>query len=303
MPPFDNQSYVLITAAHNEAAYIRHTLDSVARQSVLPQKWVIVSDRSTDGTDEIVQEFASSHPFVELVRVGGPTGRNFGAKVRAISAGYQRLDPALPYRFVGILDADVELGPTYYSSVLEKFEQTPGLGLAGGFVNDKTRRGEFKNRRSNSQSSVCGSVQVFRRECYEAIGGLLPLKYGGEDWAAEIMTRMRGWTVQAFPQLKVFQHRPTGTAVSLMGYRFQQGKMDFCLGSLTSFEIVKCLKRFPEPPLVLGALIRMAGFGWACLTFDPRQLPQEAICYLRQEQHQRLRKTLKFGGSAVRTDI
>ena len=41
----------------------------------------------------------------------------------------------------------------------------------------------------------------------------------------------------------------------------------------------------------------MAGFGWACLTFDPRQLPQEAICYLRQEQHQRLRKTLKFGGS------
>ncbi|HEY1263452.1 MAG TPA: glycosyltransferase family 2 protein [Terriglobales bacterium] len=302
MAPVD-RTYVLITAAHNEAGYIRHTLASVAKQSLLPEKWIIVSDRSSDGTDEIVREFAASHPFVELLRVEGGEGRSFGAKVRAISAGYERLGAGLSYRYLGILDADVELGPDYYRKVFERLEQSPELGLAGGFVNDRTRRGEFQNRRSNSESSVCGSIQVFRRECWERIGGLLPLKYGGEDWAAEIMARMHGWNVQAFPDLKVYQHRPTGTAVSLMGYRFQQGKMDSCVGSLPAFELIKCLKRLPERPLVIGALLRIAGYVLARAALLPRELPPDAITYLRNEQSQRLRQTLGMGTSGAQTNL
>ena len=49
-----NLSYVLITPARNEEVNIEKTILSVIAQTILPEKWVIVSDGSTDRTDEIV---------------------------------------------------------------------------------------------------------------------------------------------------------------------------------------------------------------------------------------------------------
>ena len=56
-------SYVLITPARNEAAFIEQTIESVVAQTARPAKWVIVSDGSTDGTDEIVGRYATSRIF------------------------------------------------------------------------------------------------------------------------------------------------------------------------------------------------------------------------------------------------
>ena len=60
--------YVLITPARNEAQFIELTIKSVMAQTVLPLKWIIVSDGSTDGTDDIVRKYVADHPWVELVR-------------------------------------------------------------------------------------------------------------------------------------------------------------------------------------------------------------------------------------------
>ena len=38
-------TYVLVTAARNEEALIEQTIQSVIAETVLPRKWVIVSDR------------------------------------------------------------------------------------------------------------------------------------------------------------------------------------------------------------------------------------------------------------------
>jgi biofilm PGA synthesis N-glycosyltransferase PgaC len=54
-------TYALITPARNEARFIRQTIDSVAAQTIRPIKWVIVSDGSTDGTDDIVQRAMQEH--------------------------------------------------------------------------------------------------------------------------------------------------------------------------------------------------------------------------------------------------
>ena len=56
-------NYVLITPARNEAAFIEQTIESVVAQTARPAKWVIVSDGSTDGTDEIVGRYATSRIF------------------------------------------------------------------------------------------------------------------------------------------------------------------------------------------------------------------------------------------------
>src|SRR3974390_2336269 len=79
--------YVLVTAARNEEKYIEQTLRSVTSQTVKPVKWVIMSDGSTDRTDEIVSEYAKDYPFVHLSRITEDHPRNFAAQVLAINAG------------------------------------------------------------------------------------------------------------------------------------------------------------------------------------------------------------------------
>jgi len=77
------RSYVLITPARNEADFIEKTIQSVTAQSVLPRKWVIVSDGSTDGTDEIVQRYAAQFSWMELVSMPARRERHFAGKVHA----------------------------------------------------------------------------------------------------------------------------------------------------------------------------------------------------------------------------
>ena len=79
--------YVLITPAHNEGKFIEKTIQSVVSQTILPLKWVIVSDGSTDNTDEIIKKYLDQNPWIELLHLSRERERNFAAKVDAFNAG------------------------------------------------------------------------------------------------------------------------------------------------------------------------------------------------------------------------
>jgi poly-beta-1,6-N-acetyl-D-glucosamine synthase len=288
-----NDAYVIITAAHNEEQYIENTINSVVSQDIQPFKWIIASDASTDRTEEIVQKYATVHTFIELLRLDGSHQGNFSSKVEAIRTAYARL-AGEQFQFIGILDADISMGPTYFGELLNIFQRDSHLGLAGGSIYEE-KRGAFRNRRGNRVRSVAGAVQMFRRECYEAIGGLRSLRYGGEDWCAEVCAQMHGWSIRTIPKLKVFHHRPTGAANNLVFRWFQQGRMDFSLGSLPIFEIVKCFARFAAKPIVLGGLARLAGFVWSYCIGQDRLVSEEFVRCLRAEQRRRLIPALRTG--------
>src|SRR5216110_2896586 len=78
--------YVLITPACNEEKLIEKTLQSVVKQTVLPVKWVIVNDGSTDATASIVSRYVEKHDWIKLVSLPKRKGRNFAAKVHAFNA-------------------------------------------------------------------------------------------------------------------------------------------------------------------------------------------------------------------------
>src|SRR4051794_6754931 len=125
------QSYVLITPAKNEEGFIQRTLDSVVAQSILPREWVVVSDGSTDKTDEIVKAYSEKYPFVRLLRLENAGKRNFSAKVGAFRAGMATLTTR-DYQFIGNLDADVSFAPDYFARLLQRFALRERLGLSGG---------------------------------------------------------------------------------------------------------------------------------------------------------------------------
>jgi len=281
-----NTDYVLITPARNEAVFIAKTIESVIAQTLLPQKWVIVSDGSTDGTDEIVAKYLDQHAWMKLLRLDRDGARDFGRKVFAIRAGHQQLTD-IPYVFLGNLDADVSFGPNYFATLLDKFHQNPRLGIAGGVTFD------FYNgrphRRHASVDSVGGAVQLFRRECYEAIGGYLPLRCGSEDAVAIHMARWKGWETRSFPELAVMHHRKTGTAgQSIWRTRFHQGTTQYAMGWTPSFILLRALYRSIERPYVFGALTRTIGYLWAGIRRHERVLSPELLRFIRDEQRGKL---------------
>jgi poly-beta-1,6-N-acetyl-D-glucosamine synthase len=283
--------YVLITPARNEANFIRRTIEAVAAQSVLPKQWVIVSDDSTDDTDSIVRGLASKHPFITFVRRSGESTWSYGSKVRAIWAGIDALS-VKNYDFIGILDADVTFERNYYESVLSEFDRNPKLGIAGGFVLELGERPFVPPH--HFTRCVRGAIQLFRRECYERVGGLRPFRHGGEDTAALEIALILGWEVRTLPHLFVRHHRRAGTATKgILAARFREGREDHNLGYHVLYELGKCLRRIPEKPYLAGSMSRLAGYLWSSVTREQLEMPGEFVARLRSQQLRRLLRRLE----------
>jgi hypothetical protein len=281
-------SYVLVTAAYNEGSFIENTIRSVISQEVPPLRWVIVSDGSTDDTDEIVKRYAVQHGFIELCRITEDHPRNFAAQVNAINAGIAQLGDTV-YEFIGNMDADVTIEPSYFRLLLEKFRRDAELGLGGGMIYEQDGDGKFKSRKTNSRTSVAHACQLFRKGCFASVGAkYIPLPYGGPDTYAETMARMKGWHVESFEELAVYHHRPTGSAGGLLRSCFRQGKMDYSLGALPLFEILKLVSRVCVKPYLVGSVVRFAGFMDSYSRREQRAVPNEFMNYLRKEQRHRV---------------
>jgi biofilm PGA synthesis N-glycosyltransferase PgaC len=288
-----NKQYVLLTAAKDEAAFIGDVIASVLRQSIQPAAWFIIDDGSSDQTASIVERIASEHPFIHLQSTNGRGGRNFGSKDKAIMAAY-RLAESLEFGFVGVLDADTTLEQEdYYESILEEFDRNPRLGLAGGFVYER-QRGEWEIRPDNSEDSVPGTGAIFRRSCFDQIGGYTPLSYGGSDWLVQLDAKMAGWETVTLPNLHIFHYRPTSSAGGIWRGMFRRGLMDASFGSDPLFQFFKCGRRALTRPV--GSLVHFSGYLWWNLVGREPLINAEKVAFLRKEQRAKLQKwTTRFG--------
>lgn len=280
--------YVLVTPARNEAKFIELTLQSVAAQTVTPVKWVIVSDGSTDGTDEIVSRYAARYAWIELLRMPERQERHFAGKVLAFNAGYARLKD-VPHDVICSLDADISFDESYFEFLLGKLVSDPALGLVGTPFLDSQK--ETYDYRFVSIEHVSGACQVFRRECFEEIGGYVPVKGGGIDHIAVLTARLKGWKTRTFPEKACTHHRDMGTAQrgSVMA-RFRFGMQDYALGGHPLWEVFRTFYQMTQRPFVLGGFMVGSGYFWAMVTRRPRPISDELVAFRRREQMQRLKK-------------
>ena len=281
--------YVLITPARNEADFIELTLKSVVAQTVRPLRWVIVSDGSTDATDEIVSRHATQNPWIELVRMPERKERHFGGKANAFNTGYAKVKN-LPFQIVGNLDADVSFESDYFEFLLKKFPDNPRLGVAG----TPFREGSFQyDYRFTSVEHVSGQIQLFRRECFEGIGGYLPMKAGGVDLMAVITARMKGWQTRTFLEKSYEHHRTMSSAKhSTLGIAFDFGRTDYLLGCGPVWEVSRSIYNMTRPPLVVGGILNLAGYFWAMATRADRVVSPDVIRFRKAEHMRRLREFL-----------
>lgn len=285
--------YLLITPARDEEEYIEKTIQAVISQTILPIKWVIVSDGSIDRTDEIVNNYTNQHGFIQLVRATSHKQRTFSSKVHAFKTGYEHLN-GIEYDFIGMLDADVSFEPDYYERVLEKFRQNQKLGIAGGIRSDWCN-GKFE-KASCAKNSVGGPYQLFRRKCFEEIGGFIPIPGGGEDAVAESMARMLGWEVESFDEMQVYHYRRTGTATcNAWNVHFRDGKKCYLLGYHPLFQIARSVFRCKDKPYLLRGTLLLFGYLVASIRRYKKPVSDEFVKNLRKEQMTRLKSLVLYG--------
>jgi glycosyltransferase involved in cell wall biosynthesis len=285
-------SYVLVTPARNEAAFIERTLESVVRQTVLPLRWVIVNDGSTDATGSIVRSYAERYPFIELVERPQRKERDFAAKVHSFNAGYERVKD-LTFDVVGNLDGDVSFEADHIEFLLKQFAADPLLGVAGTPFKEE---GYSSDQHSfEGHAHVAGQVQLFRRQCFEEIGGYVPNKAGGIDWMAVTTARMRGWTTRSFRDRSFFHHRHLGTAErGRLASAFSYGEKDYYLGGSPIWEVFRVgFQMVSNKPYVLKGLCIGLGFAWATVRRTPRPVSEELMRFHRAEQLTKLKAILR----------
>jgi biofilm PGA synthesis N-glycosyltransferase PgaC len=280
--------YVLISPSRNEARFIECTLQSVISQTVLPLKWVIVNDGSTDDTATIVARYTERYAWIELVNRPARKERHFAGKVHAFNAGLDRVSQ-LPFDIIGNLDTDVTLDKDHFEFLLSKFDDDSRLGVAGTVFIEP----DGYNSGTDSfegQTYVSGQCQLFRRQCFEEIGGYVPSKAGGVDWMAVTTARMRGWKTRSFREKSFLHHRPLGTAESgVIGSNFAYGKKDYLLGGHPLWQMFRCTYRMTKRPYVVGGVALFAGYCTALLRRVDRPVSPELLRFHRREQMLKLK--------------
>jgi glycosyltransferase involved in cell wall biosynthesis len=293
-------SYILMTAAHNEARFLPDTIASVLAQTVRPRAWIIVSDSSTDATDQVAAAAAEAHGFIRFLRFENPLPRSphpMGGtswkKVSALRAGLAALGDLYAdrggYDYIGNLDADVTFPPGYYATLMERMQASPDLGIAGGFIYNASEGREWPY--FANPEVVGGPSQFFRRAAWEQIGGYVP--WGQDDAIAQMMARMHGWRVRSFADLRVLHHKTAKekSRNPLRG-KFHAGRMERAMGYHPLYAAAKCLGNLPKQPVVLGSLAQFWGYTWAAWKNIRTELPADVVAFNRRQQLLNLRNRL-----------
>ena len=278
---------MLITPARDEAQFIELTLKSVVAQTARPVKWVIVSDGSTDGTDDIVSRYAADHPWIELVRMPERSERHFAGKVHAFNAGYAKVT-SLDYEVIGNLDADVSFEPGHFEFLVSRFVQDPRLGVVGGPFREGTLQYDY---RFSNIENVWGGCQLFRKKCFEDIGGYQPIKGGSIDHVAVVSARMKGWKTRTFTESVCLHHRQMGTAQhSSLAAKRRLGAKDYAVGNHPVWEVFRMFYQMKQKPRILGGLALGWGYAWSLLRRTKRPVSNDLVAFTHREQMQRLKR-------------
>jgi hypothetical protein len=280
--------YVIVTAARNERDYIAQTFTSVVNQTVLPERWIVVDDGSTDDTAAIVESFAARHPFIQLVRRPARRERTFAGKAHAVNAALELMGDVTAEVMCN-LDADVSFEPDYMAFLLQKFAEDPQLGVAG---TPFTQVGDYDSTRDSFEGDnyVAGPCQLFRRRCFAEIGGYVPNPAGGVDWIAVMTARMKGWRVRSFSEKRFHHHRSMGTAErGEVAALFSYGEKDYYLGGSPVWQAFRVTYRLAKPPYIVGGLALAAGYAWAAVRRVKRPVSAELMRFHRWDQMRKLK--------------
>jgi poly-beta-1,6-N-acetyl-D-glucosamine synthase len=276
--------YAVISPVKDEAAFIEATICSMIAQTQWPVVWIIVNDGSRDATAVIVEAYAQAHSWIRLINRQADAGvrkRGQGV-VEAFYAGFNTLTE--PYDFIVKLDGDVTFGPDYFETLFNAFAAEPQLGIAGGGLYEKPDGQTWALY--TVKEHVRGCTKAYRRECFEAIGGLVASM--GWDGIDEWIALAKGWKVQSFIELKIYHYRFTGAATGFLKSCIEQGRGAYRMGYHPLFMIARGIRRMTDRPYLIGGLAMIGAYILAWLRKQELLADPAVVRYVRRTQLKQL---------------
>lgn len=279
--------YIVVTPARDEESNIGKTIESMVAQTILPARWVIVNDGSTDRTGRIIDQAAQKYSWVRaLHRANRGFRKNGGGVVDVFYEGYESIGGET-YDFLAKLDGDLSFEADYFEKCLGYFSADPKLGIGGGTVCALAGGALVQEVQGDPPFHVRGATKIYRRACWQAIGGIV--RTTGWDTLDEIKANMLGWSTYTFRELKLLQYRKTGGADGLWKNWQKNGLANYISGYHPLFMACKCLKRLFRPPYGIASVALMAGFAKGYFRRIAQVEDKALIQYIRQQQLRRLK--------------
>jgi len=276
--------YVVITPVRDEERFLEDTIHSMCGQTVQPAEWIIVDDGSSDQTGAIADRYAAQFPWLRVIhRPNRGFRKSGGGVVEAFYDGYRALQCS-DWDFIVKLDGDLSFESDYFEKCFQYFQKNAQLGIGGGVIDHNI--GGTMTPENNPRFHVRGATKIYKRDCWEAIGGLWPA--AGWDTIDEVKANMLGWTTHAFPSLHLTHHRFTGTEEGLLRDRIKHGVACYVSGYHPLFVAASCVSRLTQKPRVRGSLGILYGFVKAHFTRPPRVSDRAYLAYIRGQQLRRL---------------
>jgi glycosyltransferase involved in cell wall biosynthesis len=262
--------YIIVCPVRNEEQYLGRTIASIVAQSVLPARYIIVDDGSTDRTPEIVRQACAAHPWITSVRRQDRGGRRVGpGVVEAFYDGYRAVGEQ-EYDFICKMDGDLTIGPRYFETLFARFRDDPYLGAASGKLFLDLGDGRLVEERITDES-VLGGVLCLKRQCFEAIGGFVQQVMW--DGITFHRCRMEGFRTRSFrdEDLMIHDHRIMGSShKSIFHGRTRWGWGQYFMGTHPLYILAVAAYRMLERPFVLGGLFILWGYIRAWIENAPR---------------------------------
>jgi poly-beta-1,6-N-acetyl-D-glucosamine synthase len=276
--------YVVISPVRDEEAYLKFTIESMIAQTLRPAEWIIVNDGSSDSTGQIIDEYAERYPWIRGIhRENRGFRKSGGGVVEAFNDGYAALR-SRSWEFIVKMDGDLSFEPNYFEKCLKNFQDDPALGVGGGvicYIQDGHKIFE-----RCPAFHVRGASKIYRRSCWEAIGGFWPAP--GWDTMDEVKANMLGWSTRSFDDLHLRHYRHTGAADGMWGGLVKNGKANYICGYHPMFMLAKCFHRLWQKPYLIGSAALLYGFLAGYFQRIPRIDDRQTIIYLRRQQLGRL---------------
>lgn len=273
--------YIVITPIRDEQEFLPLTLTSMYAQTILPAQWILVDDGSTDRTGALIDEAAAQHPWITAIHRQDRGARVAGTGViAAFDDGFAAIkDPS--WEFVVKFDGDLSFDPDYFERCLAEFARDPKLGIGGGICCKPGPGPRIPEYTGEPHFHVRGPTKIYRRACYEAIGGLMQAP--GWDTIDLLKANMANWSTRTFHHLQITHHRPTGGAYGSWANWVKNGLANYITGYAPVFMAAKCIKRSFARPRYAG-LALWCGFLKGYVKRITRTSDLAMIRYVRQQQ-------------------
>jgi len=214
----------VIATVKNEAQAVHRLLESLAAQTRPPDEVVIVDGGSTDGTVEVLEEYAAGGalPLRVLARPGANISQGRNAAI-SVATG----------EIIASTDAGVRLSPDWLEELVKPFEKERELYVVSGFFLPDPET-VFETAMGATVLPVLADVNpekflpssrsvAFRKEAWERVGGYPEWLDYCEDLIFDFKLRELGPFAFAPRALARFRPRKSPTAFLKQYYRYARG--------------------------------------------------------------------------------